>query len=332
MIRSQRLDTLMVQHLKDLQAEARGAPPKHPLIPSGLRMLDRVIFGFTAGEVAIFAARPGIGKTVLATRLAVSFGMRAIPTALYGLEDGALSFARRAISIRARVPGQELRVASLARVEAYLRAQRKIEHEPMYVDLCTDDEGATPSSICEDIKKKAAEQGLKVAIIDHIGELLFPLAGFQGKHDAIGHGLRMIRNVCRVAGVVPIIFVQENRKREDAAYRGAAASLSYIADSAEIEKVARIVGLLSTMEKRDEGDPRPGEFVIDIRKNTNGPKGRVTLDYFPECLTCEDPEPLIFDAMPPSGPLPTCKAPSGGAKLLAITGGKLEPVSPAPVG
>ncbi len=321
-MRRDRLDVLMAERLGELQAEARGAPARNPIIPSGLRALDRIIMGFTPGEVAIFAARPGVGKTVLATRLAVSLGRRGIPTSLFGLEDGPWSFANRAIAVTARVKGQLLRQSAPDAVLEYQRASREVTKMPVH--LFNDDEGVTVQALCAEVQKQAVEQGIKVVIVDHWGELLTSLAGFQGKHDAIGHQIRLFRNTCRAVKVAPIVFVQENRKREDSGNRGVAASLSYIADSAEIEKVARIVGLLSTTEYTEEGDTRPDEFNIDVKKNTNGPKGKATLVYNKEFWSCDDPEPLTYDAIVP--PRVASKSPFGNhiKNLTILPGGVVE--------
>lgn len=288
---------VMRRMMRSTLKSARGQGDDFPIYPSGLRKLDDYIQGFAPGEIAIFAARPGIGKSILATRLADSFGQRGCPGALSWLEDGAPAFGRRAIAQRARVKATLLRQGRPGSIPEYLRAERIIEASAKWpIWLVTSDRQMDVRQLCGLVRRLAAEREIKWMIVDHLGEVKLHISDFDKRNYAIGDAIRAFRDACREVGVCPILFVQENRKREEKGYSNSQARLSYIADSSEIEKAARIVGFLST-NTEPEGSRLQSKFTIDISKNTNGPRGKVELDYYPEFMTVDDPQPITFEAV-----------------------------------
>lgn len=285
------------QVLRGIRAEADGAVTPDTLIPSGLRALDNLIVGFEPGVLSVFAARPGVGKSTLATKLADSFGMRGIPTSVFWLEDGARAFGRRAIAARTRLRAQLLRKGSPEAAEAYARAAEKVEATAAWpIWLTTSERRMDIHQLCGLVRRLVREKGIKVFIADHLGEVKLSLRDFEGRHDALGDAVRAFRDTCREMGACPILMVQENRQREQFQNRDRSqAALSYIANSGEIEQVARLVGFLSSTEGTTEGD-LPARLTIDVRKNTNGPRGQAVLDYYPQYMTCDDPESLVMEA------------------------------------
>lgn len=289
---------LMSGVLHRLVDEADGKVPKR-LLKCGLRSLDRIIQGFEPGSPAIFAARPGVGKSVLATRLADGFGEAGAPTAVFWWEDGPDAFGRRAIAGRLKFRASLLREGQAQAKNQYREAIAKVAASrtwPIYV--VTASRRMSVQEMCGMIRRLAREYGIKVFIADHLGELKLNLKDFDGRHDALGDAVREYREVCKEVGAVPILMVQMNREVEREAPAGAPPKLSYLFGSGEIEQIARVVGFLSrpAQSEDDALDGRPEKLIIHVTKNTNGPKDvKVELNFFPEFMTCDDPEPVTLD-------------------------------------
>jgi replicative DNA helicase len=68
---------------------------KKPFLPSGLRQLDWLIKGFGNSELVTIAARPSVGKSALATGLALDMAVRGISVGFISLEMDRDSILKR---------------------------------------------------------------------------------------------------------------------------------------------------------------------------------------------------------------------------------------------
>ncbi len=77
-------------------------PPE--FVPSGIKGLDSVIYGFPAGSLTIIGGRPSLGKTALALNIAgnVGAGLKR-PVAIFSLETSRRELLRRMLCLEAMV-------------------------------------------------------------------------------------------------------------------------------------------------------------------------------------------------------------------------------------
>ena len=98
-----------VQSLKDWAAQGPEAR-----VPTGYQNFDRMANGGVAlGELAMFVARSGVGKTLFACNVAIN--NRDVPTIIFSLEMQARYIAMRLAAIYGRMPSRA--------IEAQLRSQ-----------------------------------------------------------------------------------------------------------------------------------------------------------------------------------------------------------------
>jgi replicative DNA helicase len=270
---------LLQEKLERLSEQAKAGPnAPTDAIETGFRRLDQLTGGFRPGMPALIAARPGVGKSALLIALLDNIASRGVPCGVFQLEDEAGAMADRAIARRARVNSTLLRHGSSLRPEHWDRIFSLDLSHRVWVD---DSKGLTPSDLAARIRRMKREHDVRLVFIDHLGEMSLEYQGKNDRHDlALGRGFRALRKVAHDLGICLVALHQLNRdvdKRSDETPR-----LSDLRDSGDLEAVARVVMFLS----RPEG--KPG-FVIDVAKNTNGPKGRCTLDWLEDYMTVQEP-------------------------------------------
>ncbi|NTW97315.1 MAG: AAA family ATPase, partial [Oscillochloris sp.] len=83
-----------------------GVSPGHP---TGLADLDRLTGGFYDSDLVILAARPGMGKTALASQMALHTAMAGGRTLFFSLEMPRKQLVQRMLSMRSGVNLQRIR-------------------------------------------------------------------------------------------------------------------------------------------------------------------------------------------------------------------------------
>ena len=78
-------------------------------LPSGFHDLDDLMSGLQPGNLVIIAARPGIGKSSLATNMARNVAVDGHPVALFSLEMSRFEIGMRLLCAEARVPWDRIR-------------------------------------------------------------------------------------------------------------------------------------------------------------------------------------------------------------------------------
>lgn len=240
----------------------RENPDAPPLVyKTGFPWLDRVAGGLGIGDLSVFAARPGVGKSAFAIALASNLAER-VPVGVFWLEDSAGDFVRRMIARRCAVRATTLRSGRTISdddwrdIEADRAGLRKL---PIWVD---DTHGLTATEIAIRMRGMAREHGVRVFIADHLGEMRIEREDRWGdRHDlAVGRAAKIFRDTAKELGAAPVLMAQMNRSVESRA--GGMARLSDINNSGEIEQAARLVAFCSR--------PTRDAFHLQISKNTGG--------------------------------------------------------------
>ena len=78
-------------------------------VPTGFKDLDKLLAGLHAGDLAILAARPSVGKTALALNIAVNAAKKGTSVALFSLEMSAEQLVQRVLCSEARINLQDVR-------------------------------------------------------------------------------------------------------------------------------------------------------------------------------------------------------------------------------
>ena len=151
-------------------------------VATGLRDLDNMLGGLHRSDLVILAGRPSMGKTSLATNIAINAArayrpekqadgsMKAVEGAIVGffsLEMAAEQIATRIISEFSTVPSNEIRRGEVDQdaFERVYHAARELENLPLFID---DTGGLTIAQIAARARRLKRQHGLGLLVIDYL--------------------------------------------------------------------------------------------------------------------------------------------------------------------
>ena len=241
-------------------------------LPYGIPHLDRFLQPAHGGDMVVVAARPSVGKTVLAEHIADSWAFESdLPVLFISVEMSLGQLMDRAVSRWGGVPSSRI-VRGLIdqqdkeRIKGALEARQAVNL--WYVD--------NPYAKTDTIRAAAAEVsmqagGIRGMVVDYL-QLLKD--GGDNDNQRIGRISRSLKALAREYDCPMLVLSQLNRQSE---YRDDPhPKLSDIRDSGAVEQDADVVlGLY-----RDKDNPQlDDQLDISILKNRQGPLARVTVPF-----------------------------------------------------
>jgi len=283
-------------------------------VSSGLRDLDHTLGGLHPSDLIILAGRPSMGKTSLATNIALNAAraykaerqadgsIKTIDGAvvgLFSLEMAAEQLATRIIAEVSNVPSNEIRRGEIdqAQFEQIYHASRELEALPLYID---DTGGLSIAQLAARARRLKRQHGLGLLIVDYLQLLTGSGAkrndGRVQEITEISMGLKALAKELNVPVIALSQLSRQVEQRDDKRPQ-----LADLRESGSIEQDADVVMFVYREEyylKRAEprqDTPEFGEWQakcdaahgvaeVIIGKQRHGPIGKVEL-AFEEKLT-----------------------------------------------
>ena len=245
---------------------------------TGFHDLDDLTLGFQPGEMIILAARPSMGKSTLALNIAEHVGVElGRGVILFSLEMSRQQIAQNMLCSRSQVNGQQLRKGMLS--ERHLAelslAAGALSEAPIFID---DTPGLSPLDIRAKARRHMAHHAdLALVVVDYLQ--LLDVRGRSrdfGREQQVAEISRGIKALARELAVPVLAISQLNRApeaREDHKPR-----MSDLRESGSLEQDADVVMMLHRDDFYDETQ-NPGEAVVHVVKQRNGPTGDVKLVF-----------------------------------------------------
>ena len=238
------------------------------MLPSGWPDLDRMIGGLAPGRLVVVGARPGVGKSLMGTNMALTFAHKhGHAVLLSSMEMPEHEVGQRLLSSHARV-----NLTSLQTGDVDERSWERIaSHNAELIDMpITIDD--THEQTVTHIRRKARDvqrqrDDLALIVVDYLQLVKVPGAGHDNRAQALGEVSRGLKLLARETGACVVAMAQLNRE----AVRTQAPRASDLRESGSIEADADQVILL---HHTDEKVP---ELTVIVDKNRHGPKGEATL-------------------------------------------------------
>lgn len=201
------------QIIKDLELAATELVG----VPSGYSSLDKITGGFTKGNFILIAARPSVGKSVVACNIAAHLALNINETvAVFTLEMTNKEFGTRIYSARTQIDGYRLRNRRLddadwLKITAF---HGKFGKAPLFID-------DTPGISLLELRAKAIrlkqKHGLGMLLIDYVQ--LMKGNGKSGNREQelseISKGLKVIAKELDVPVIALAQLSREVEKRSD---------------------------------------------------------------------------------------------------------------------
>lgn len=237
-------------------------------VPSPWRSLDKAIGGFRPGDVYVVAARPGVGKTVIAAQIATALADHGA-VAFSSLEMSASELVQRFVSERALVNVRNLKHGRLTdRDYEQIGSKRDML---MKLNIAIDDRtSVTPADVRSFVRALSKRHSVSGVVVDYL-QLMSGRSSMK-REEQVAEFSRQMKVLAKDFEVPVILLSQLNRKVEERADKRPV--LSDLRESGAIEQDASVVMML-----RREGDMPNERMFIGIEKNRHGEEGDVELDW-----------------------------------------------------
>lgn len=266
------------QYATDYLQELETRGDEMPGLATGFTDLDRLLNGLQAPHQYILAARPGMGKSLLALNIAdhaVRAGKRVL---FFSLEMSVRQIMDRRVSAVTGIDSRRLgRFGELGEGEKgeVRAAVGALSRQPLFIDAT---ENLTPAKIRAKAIRQSAQHGLDLVIIDHF-HLMQPDRRLTRADLEYGEMSWALAGLGKTLGVPVLTLSQLNRGVENRGDKRP--SLVDLRESGRIEENAYAVMFLYRDGYYDDlADPRHTELII--AKHREGPTGKVNLYFMPE--------------------------------------------------
>jgi replicative DNA helicase len=242
-------------------------------VPSPWKSLNAAIGGFRPGAVYVIAARPGVGKTVIAAQIAARLAEEG-HVAFSSLEMTGEELVARLISERLRISVGHIKDAKMTDHDwaTFHTGRERLDRLNIAID---DRSGIAPSDVRTFARAVARNGKLSGIVIDYMQ--LMTSKQRMDRHLQVAEFSRQLKILAKDLQVPVIALSQLNRNSEATAL--AVPKLSDLRESGAIEQDADAVFLL-----RKEGDTEDDGYnnvrlIIDVAKNRHGRTGEIQLRW-----------------------------------------------------
>lgn len=197
---------------------------------SGLVDYDQIYGGFFPKELTIIAARPGIGKTAMATQIAMHNAERGRLVYFVSLEMSREELATRILCKQARVNNRVIRTGGLTSEQKARMAKECCVLAPARLKIHD-----RPSMTLMDIRRSArklVKEGLSMVVVDYL-QLVEPSDRKPPREQQVSAITRGLKQLARELAVPVLCLCQLNRQAE-----GERPKLSHLRESGSIEQEA----------------------------------------------------------------------------------------------
>lgn len=269
------------KHVSDLiEAIEAGKQSQLEAISTGISTLDDALNGgFHPSQSIVLAARPSIGKSMLALSFALHAAKQGTPVAFFSLEMSHEEIAERTLSNISRVSKSSFESAVKYRGAEINDAMYQISDLPLYVN---DQAQTTVEDLVAKMRMLKRKHGIKLAIVDYL-QLIEASDLRQPRQQQIGHISRRLKQAAQDVGIAIVSLSQLNREADDSR-----PALKHLREAGDIEQDANTV-LLLWQEEGVEVDSQAEHCKLTIGKNRSGQRGNdIDLLFFKsECRFVE---------------------------------------------
>ncbi len=268
------LKDLVDQAMLDLES-IQNRDSAYTGLPSGFHDLDDLMSGLQPGNLVIIAARPGIGKSSLATNMARNVAVDGHPVALFSLEMSRFEIGMRLLCAEAHVPWDRIRNKRVGPTDwtNVVHAAEVLHDAPLHIV----DSGNVN---IVDIRAKARRMrtgrtGLDLIIVDYLQLMTSPNTRRpDNRQQEVAEISRSLKLLAKELHIPVIALSQLNRNPESRADKRP--QLSDLRESGSLEQDSDVVMFIH----RDDADPeKKREAELIIAKHRNGPTGSIKLNF-----------------------------------------------------
>ena len=239
--------------------------------PTGITDLDSALAGMQDSNLIILAARPGVGKTALATNIAQYAAVeRRMAVGYFALEMSNLEMVDRMLVAQAGIDAWKMKTGNL-KDEDFAKiseAMGVLADSPLYID-------DTPGQSILEMRTKARrlhmEVGLKLLVVDYL-QLVVGNGRYESRVQEVAAISQGLKNLARELKIPVLALSQLNRQIESRGEK--IPQLADLRESGSIEQDADVVMFLYRPNDDDLVNHK-----LSIAKHRNGPLRVIDLQF-----------------------------------------------------
>jgi replicative DNA helicase len=257
-------------------------------VPTGFKDFDGLTGGLRGGDMVVFAARPGVGKTSFALNIAEHAVLDArkpddnshYHIAFFSLEMPNEQLMLRLFAARARVNLRSLRAGILSQEEfaKIANAAGEFKEAKLYLD---ETPGLTLAQLRTKVRRGKKKFHLDMVIIDYLQLLQSGSGRHENRQSEVAEISGGIKALAKEMNIPIIVLCQLNRESEKRT--SGTPRISDLRESGSIEQDADMVGLLYRPEmikdENRESEGNESKAFLALEKHRNGPTGLVPLTF-----------------------------------------------------
>ena len=253
-------------------------------VPSGFIDLDNITSGWQPSDLVIIAGRPSMGKTAFVLSMMRNASIdHEMPIALFSLEMSSLQIVNRLISSEAELDSDKIKKGNLKDYEwqQLLHKTDQLNNAKIFID-------DTPALSILELRAKSrrlkSQHDIQCIIVDYLQLMSGEYGKSSGNREQeIASISRSLKAIAKELNVPVLALSQLSRAVET---RGGDKSpvLSDLRESGSIEQDADMVLFIYRADRYDitedeDGNLTAGVAEVLLRKNRNGPTGKVKLKF-----------------------------------------------------
>jgi replicative DNA helicase len=271
----------------DRYARIQAAEDKQALfgLLTGFGELDQLLTGLAPGSLTIVAARPSVGKSSLALDLARhAAAKQGKNVCLFSLEMSKEEVMDRIVAGFLGVEAWRLKKGQLSQIDfdRLGTLMDQMRQHPLYID---DDPDTSIANLRSKARRQQLERGLDLLVIDYLQLIEVTDRGAAGENrtQQVSHISRSLKLLARELGCPVVALSQLSRATEQR--NPPIPILSDLRESGGLEQDGDVVLMLYREGVYNEDCVDPLATDVYVRKNRNGPTGRVSLRFYPERMS-----------------------------------------------
>lgn len=265
------------------ELERTENPSKAAVVPVPYADLRSLLDGgFRAGEVVIVAARPAVGKTVVATEISRHAALKGYRTVFVSLEMTRAEITARLTAATANVlltktkrmteERDVLDEADWARIQ---RAEGRIAEAGRNLTIVEPHTAFTVPSLERRLTAMERRgEPAQLVVIDYL-QLMEGVGKSENRQVEVQRMSRGLKLLAKKHGIPVVVLAQLNRGPEQR--NDKRPMMSDLRESGAIEQDASTVILLHREDAYEKESARAGEMDLIVAKNRNGPTAVVTV-------------------------------------------------------
>ena len=228
----------VVESFRQLQARFEAADTIAGL-ETGIGVLDDATNGLQPCRLYVLAARPSMGKSLVAGWIAAACGMAGKRAAIFSAEMAASEWTDRWVSAVGKVDASRITAPKLMEDGDWSRVTAAMQEIQKLAVMIDDSPSQSVSTITARAMQMHAAAPLSLIVVDHLGLLDLAIRKGETRAAALGDATKAFKALAKRLGIPVLLLCQLNRESD-----GREPTMADLRDSGRIEEDADGVFLL----------------------------------------------------------------------------------------